>query len=200
MNTMILSVEHAVHSGAMAEPWKRDATYDDLDSIPDTWVGEIIDGDLWAFPRPASGHSVLLGEVLHLLRSFMDDDGPDGWVILLDVEVRFGPHLLVPDMTGWRRARMPWIPDLTVFELAPDWVLEGMSPSTARLDRGRKREIYAQGGVGHIWFGDPANRTLEVLALEGRTYQTVAVAGDNDRGTFTPFEAVDFDVGKLWRR
>lgn len=188
-----------VHLPRMPEPWKRNATYADLESIPDTWVGEIIDGDLWAFPRPASGHAVVLAEVTRRLSSFSDDKGPDGWVILLDVEVRFGPHLLVPDITGWRRSRMPRIPDVTVFELAPDWVLEGMSPSTARLDRGRKREIYAQGGVGHIWFGDPANKTLEVLALAGREYKLVAVAGD-ECGRFAPFESIDFDVGQLWSR
>ncbi|MDX2087055.1 MAG: Uma2 family endonuclease [Kofleriaceae bacterium] len=184
----------------MPEPWKRNATYEDLDDIPDTYVGEIIDGDLWAFPRPASGHAVVLAELQHELAPFSRDKGPDGWVILADVEVRFGPHLLVPDLVGWRRSRMPKIPDLTVFELAPDWVCEGMSPSTARLDRGRKREIYAQGRVGHIWFGDPVHHTLEVLALHGPVYHTITVAGGNDRGRFAPFDAVELDVGALWSR
>jgi len=32
-------------------------------------------------------------------------------------------HLLVPDLAGWHRSRMPEIPDVVTVRLAPDWVL-----------------------------------------------------------------------------
>src|SRR5690606_25401804 len=114
--------------------------------------------------------------------------------------VRFGPHLLVPDIAGWRRERMPVVPDLTVFELRPDWVCEALSPSTARLDRGRKREIYAEAGVPHLWYADPVHHTLEVLVLDGASYRVTATAGDHERGRFPPFESIELLLARLWRR
>lgn len=89
---------------------------------------------------------------------------------------------------------MPEIPDVVTVDLMPDWVCEGLSPSAARLDKGRKREIYAEHGVGHVWFVDPANQTLDILVLDGKTYRVHA-----KRGAFPPF-SFKIDVAKLWRR
>ena len=182
----------------MGQPFKKNARYEDLYSIPDSWVGEIIDGDLYAFPRPRVIHARAIGRVM---RALDPDDADDaaGWVILPEVEIYFGPHLVVPDVSGWRRARLPTVPDIQSFELPPDWVCEGLSPSTARLDRGRKSEIYAQSKVGHVWFVDPGNRTLEVLALDGTSYRVAQTGGDDDKGVFAPFSH-EIDLSKLWQR
>ena len=101
------------------------------------------------------------------------------------------------DLATTRRERMPVIPDSKYFDLAPDFVCEALSPSTARIDRGRKREIYAKAKVGHLWFLDPIHQTLEVLALDKRAYQVVASAGGDDRGRFPPFDA-ELDLSVLW--
>ena len=182
----------------MSGPFKKNASYDDLYAIPDTWVGELIDGDLYAFPRPRTTHALALGGLFGQLVQGPPDD-PTGWVFMMDVEIWFGRDLLVPDVCGWRRSRLPEVPDVVSMELAPDWVCEGMSPSTARLDRGPKREIYARGGVGHIWFVDPAHHTLEVLVLDAGTYRVAQTGGDGDVGHFAPFEQ-PVDLAKLWRR
>jgi len=68
-------------------------------------------------------------------------------------------QVLVPDLAGWRRERMPEIPDPSFLEL-PDWVCEVLSPSTAALDRTRKTHRYAAAGVGFVWLLDPAVETL----------------------------------------
>jgi Uma2 family endonuclease len=121
---------------------KRRATYEDLMQVPDTKVAELIDGDLIVSPRPAVPHthaaSVIGGD---LMSGFHGPPGappaPGGWWILLEPELHFGDDVLVPDWAGWRRERLPVLPDAFV-TLAPDWVCEVVSPSTARLDRGRK--------------------------------------------------------------
>ena len=65
------------------KPLKKGATYDDLRDVPDHFVAEMFDGDLYASPRPALPHahaaSVLGAE---LGRSF-HRNGPGGWVILV---------------------------------------------------------------------------------------------------------------------
>jgi hypothetical protein len=87
-------------------------------------------------------------------------------VILAEPEFHLSNDLLVPDLAGWRRERMPRLPDTAYFSLAPDWVCEILSPSTGMLDRTRKLRVYAREGVRHVWLVDPAQRTIEVLALD----------------------------------
>ena len=120
--------------------------------------------------------------------------------MLFEPEVLFGKHVLIGDLVGWRRERMPVIPEVQRIELAPDFVCEALSPSTARIDRGRKREIYAKAKVGHLWFVDPIHQTLEVLALDKRGYHVVAMAGGPDRGRFPPFDSIEIDRASLWQR
>lgn len=182
-------------SDGMDAPFKKNATYADLYTIPETWVGEIIHGDLYAFPRPRTTHSRLVSRLIQGLGPFDNDESPDGWVILHDVEIWFGKNLLVPDVCGWRRRRLPEIPDVSVMKLAPDWVCEGLSPSTARLDKGPKREIYAKHGVDHIWFADPALKMIDVFELAGKKYSFVCTASGDEKAKLAPFpRSIDLAV------
>ena len=135
---------------------KRPATYEDLLKVPDHLVAEIVEGELYTSPRPGSRH-VLASSVLgaHILTNFQGGGGAGGWWILDEPELHLGPNVLVPDIGGWRRERMPQLLDTAAFELAPDWVCEVISPSTGRLDRVRKLPAYARHAVGHAWLIDP---------------------------------------------
>ncbi len=182
--------------------FKRGAGEADLDLVPDDLTGEIIDGNLYAFPRPAILHSRGVGRMYKLLGPADDDDGSDGWVILFEVAIWFTRrkrHMLVPDLAAWRRARLPEVPDAKSFTLAPDWVCEGISPSTAKYDRGRKREIYANAGVGHLWIVDTAHLTVEAYMLVDGKYELDTIAGNRDVVRLPPF-GFDLDLAKLWQR
>ena len=96
--------------------------------------------------------------------------GPGGWWILHEPEVHLHDEILVPDLAGWRRSRMPSLPDSAFFVVPPDWLCEIVSPATERLDRGRKRLIYAREGVSHLWLLSPSARTLEVFRLSSGTW------------------------------
>jgi Uma2 family endonuclease len=69
-----------------------------------------------------------------------------------------------PDLAGWRRERMPEMPLVPAFTLAPGWVCEVLSPSTEALDRGEKMESYAREGVGHLWRVSPLRPAGPVAA------------------------------------
>ena len=84
------------------------------------------------------------------------------------------------------------------FSLAPDWICEVLSPSTERIDRGRKLRIYAEAGVAHAWLVNPLERTLEVLRLRDGAWTIVAVCGDSDRVRVEPFEAIEMELARLW--
>jgi Uma2 family endonuclease len=178
------------------------ATYDDLLAVPDSMVAEIVDGRLYASPRPSSLHasaSMALGQELGPpFRS--GRGGPGGWILLFEPELHLGEHVLVPDLAGWRRSRMPELPDAAYLTLAPDWVCEVLSPRTVSLDRVRKLAAYGGTGVGHAWLVDPQARTLEVLRRDGALW-TLAGSWEGDtRVRAEPFEALELDLALLWAR
>jgi Uma2 family endonuclease len=182
-------------------PFDRPATYDDLVSLPEHLVGEIVQGELHASPRPAPPHAVA-GSSLGVLVAgpyHHGRGGPGGWWILYEPELHLGPDVLVPDWAGWRRSRMPSPPsDTAYFPLAPDWACEIVSPSTASLDRVKKLRAYGRERVAHVWLIDPLARTLEVLRLEGGRWTLVATHGGAETVRAEPFVEIDLPLPALW--
>jgi len=181
-------------------PFDRRATYEDLVKLPDHLVAEIVDGELHASPRPAPRHAVAYARATRLLESAFDSGrtGPGGWWILAEPELHLGADVLVPDLAGWRRTRMPRVPETAYFPLAPDWVCEILSPSTASLDRTQKLAIYSREGVGHAWLIDPISRTLEILRLEADSWRTVVAHAGEATVRAEPFDAIEFSLAEFW--
>src|SRR5258707_8807936 len=105
---------------------------------------------------------------------------------------------LVPDISGWRRERLPVLPDTATIDVAPDWVCEVQSPSTARFDRVKKLPVYAEHGGQRVWLVDPAVRTLEVLRLENGRWILVGNYAGEDIVRAAPFEGVEIELAALW--
>lgn len=101
----------------------RRAKYEDLLSVPDNRVGEIIDGELLTQPRPGTLQARVKSRLNGELGGPFDrgKGGPGGWVILYEPELHLHGDALVPDLAGWRRERMPTMPEVAAVELAPDW-------------------------------------------------------------------------------
>lgn len=184
-----------------SKPLERGVTYDDLLRVPSHLVAEIIDGELVTHPRPTARHALAASNLgVQLGGDFgrRGGNGPGGWVLLDEPELHLGEQVLVPDLAGWRRERMPDVPDVAYFELVPDWVCEVVSPATARYDRTRKADHYATSGVAHLWLLDPGPRTLEVFRLDGARWLRVASFAGEHSVRAEPFDAAELDLGELW--
>ena len=181
-------------------PFDRPATYEDLAALPDIVVAEILDGELYSSPRPAPRHAVAGSRIGPALVGPFDRGvgGPGGWWILLEPELHLGRDVVVPDWAGWRRTRMARIPETAYFPLAPDWVCEILSPSTATIDRAKKLRIYAREQVAHAWLVDPIARTLEVLRLENGRWTLLATHVGAEVVRAEPFTEIDFELASLW--
>ena len=149
-------------------PVRRPATYGDLQTVPDHLVAEIVDGDLYATPRPAIPHVIATTRLGTHLGGPFDSGrgGPGGWWILAEPELHLGNDIVVPDLAGWRRSRLSDMPREPFLIVAPDWACETVSPSTERLDRGKKLAVYARERVSHLWLVNPLAETLEAYRLE----------------------------------
>lgn len=178
----------------------KPATYEDLYTIPDNMVGEIIDGELITTPRPSARHtfagSVLGAEIMPPYQ--FGRGGPSGWIILDETEIMLGENLMVPDLAGWRKERFPGLPEKNWIPVAPDWVCEVLSPSTHRLDKARKMPIYARYGVSHIWLIDPANKSLDVYKNASGTWALAAAYFEDDKVRAEPFGEIEIALTNLW--
>lgn len=189
----------------MGDPAKRRATYQDVLDAPPNMVAELIFGVLHTFPRPRVRHAMASSAIGSELGGPFGrgKGGPGGWVILDEPELHLGgePDVLVPDLAGWRRERMPRIPrDEAFIVLAPDWACEVLSPSTQALDRADKLEIYRRERVTHVWHVDPEGRTLEVFRLDPQLlrYVQVAVWRGDMAVRAEPFDAIELELAVLW--
>ncbi|MEZ4453914.1 MAG: Uma2 family endonuclease [Nannocystaceae bacterium] len=184
----------------MNEPARRRATYEDVLAAPEHRVAEIVDGELYLHPRPAMPHAIAasaLGEELGPPFK-RGRGGPGGWIIVDEPELHLGGDVLVPDLAGWRRERLPEVPDAPFLELAPDWLCEVLSPSTQRLDRGPKLRIYGRAGVSHVWFVEPRDRTLEILERQGDRWTILDHFEGDAKIRARPFEAIELELAALW--
>ena len=189
-----------MHPMPRVPPFDRPATYEDLAALPDIVVAEILDGELYSSPRPAPRHTVAGSRIGSELVGPFDRgvSGPGGWWILLEPELHLRRDVVVPDWAGWRRTRMPRVPETAYFPLAPDWICEVLSPSTATIDRAKKLRIYAREQVAHAWLVDPIARTLEVLRLENGRWTLLATHVGAEVVRAEPFTEIELELASLW--
>ena len=184
------------------QPLKQDhrADYQDVLNAPAHTVAEVIDGALHTQPRPAMPHARASSSLGSKIGGPFDYDsgGPGGWWIVDEPELHLSDDILVPDLAGWRRERMPDYPDTAYVVLAPDWVCEVLSPGTRRLDLHEKRPVYAREGVSYLWLVDPTDRTLEAFELHDSKWLLIASAKDDDPVNIRPFDAITFSLADLW--
>ena len=182
---------------------RRRATYEDLCKVPDTMVAEILEGELYATPRPASPHALAASGIGSDLfgRFHRPPNGsgePGGWWILFEPELHLGADVIVPDVAGWRRETLPVLPNVAAFTQAPDWVCEVVSPTTAGMDRVRKMRIYARESVEHLWLVEPLAKTLEVYRLESGRWVVASTHAGDERVCAEPFEAAELEIKRWW--
>lgn len=185
----------------MADTAKKLATYADIEALPPDVVGQILFGSLHTHPRPATRHvtgahrlALKLGPPFEL-----GEGGPGGWIFLPEEELHLGPHIVVPDISGWRAERLP--PDYLdskFIEVPPDWICEVLSPTTEDVDKTSKRRIYATFGVDHLWYIDPRPRHLEVFVRQDRDWLLTHTFTEQDDVCASPFADVSFPLSLLW--
>jgi Uma2 family endonuclease len=195
-----MAVHATLHDVTDKKDERRRATYEDVLNAPEHKVAEIIDGVLYLSPRPALLHAGATMALAHDLYGPFDRSrrGPDGWWIFPEPELHFGEDVLVPDIAGWRRTRVPQRPTGVGMKLAPDWLCETLSPSTAKLDRTKKLAVYAREGIQHVWLVDPKRRTLEVFALRESSLVPQATYRGHEKVRLEPFDAIELDLALLW--
>lgn len=186
----------------MAQPERKLLTYEDLLAVDAEGRYELVDGDIEERASPRFAHSRgarKLGAKLDPVDP--DDSDAPGWWILIEPDVVFSPHRVFrPDLAGWRRERLPDLPDHSAVNVVPDWVCEIVTPGgeDERRDTVKKRRIYAEEGVGWYWLVRPEAGTIEVLELLDGTWKLHGIWAEGDTVALLPFPELTLDVGTLF--
>ncbi len=176
--------------------------YQQLVSLPENLIGEIVNGQLYAHPRPSPPHAIAASNLgADLIDPYgRGRGGPGGWWIIDEPELHLAHEtlVLVPDIAGWHRRRMPSPPETAYFELSPDWICEVLSPSTESYDREVKMPAYAKYSVPYAWLVDPLKHTLETYELEKGEWIQLGTFKDHDQVSATPFNKIVINLDDLW--
>lgn len=186
-----------------AAPERRLATVENLLAIPeDERFHEVIDGELVRKAMPSLRHGTaqaeLAAEIAGAYGLRPRGRGPGGWIFATEVEIRFEPHQVYrPDVAGWRRERLPQLPEESPITLRPDWVCEILSPSNKQNDLFKKLRTYQRSQVPHYWILDPEAEGLAIYRWTAEGYLLVLTAEGRERIRGEPFDAVEFSVHGL---
>ena len=146
-----------MHMATLSRRW----TVDEVLAIPnDGKRREVIDGELFVSPAPTLIHQRVVGHLFERIHEYLRAHRVGELLlspadIVFDRETLVQPDLFVaPLIAGRRPANWKEIRHLLL-------AIEVLSPSTARLDRIRKRGRYQRAGVPEYWIVDHDARAIE---------------------------------------
>lgn len=126
-----------------------------------------------------------------------DPDAP-GWWILVEIDWRLDNRtILVPDVAGWRRERLP-VPPEGPIEIAPDWVCELVSPGHESHDLKYKSGIYREREVPWYWLAYPESGILQVYRNAGPGWMLHGTYTRGDKASIPPFEELEIDLDHIF--
>jgi Uma2 family endonuclease len=155
----------------MPAPKKRVLTVNDYLETPDgpPWY-QLIDGQLLLEPSPTWTHQSVSSELEHALKVYLKIN-PLGALFSAPLDVYLDEtNVFQPDIGVIMNAHRHLITERGV-RGAPDFIVEILSPSNHRLDRGPKRRKYAEAGVREMWLVDPVKQTIEAYLFDQNTGQ-----------------------------
>jgi Uma2 family endonuclease len=173
-------------------------TYDDYVNLPDDGKRyEILDGELAVTASPLIRHQRLSANLfLALERHVRECEG--GTLLYAPVDVILDRSTIaVPDLVFVSKSRGSIVTERAI-EGPPDLIVEILSPSTSRRDRGIKMKLYHRFGVANYWLIDPVRRRLEMRERGARGYKLAATYTGECEATARLFPGLKLDLAALW--
>lgn len=172
-------------------------TYADYCNTPEDERYELIDGELFMTAAPSLLHQIVQDNIGNPLSTFVRTNRL-GRVFYAATDVYLSDtNVVQPDLLFVSRARSQ-IMTYSVVNGAPDLVVEILSPSTARHDKIRKRELYARFRVPEYWQADIDELIVIVLRLAGDDYEVAGVYGLGDTLTSPLLPGFRLDVNDIF--
>lgn len=167
---------------------------DDYWILPEGEPVQLLRGRLILSPSPNILHQLIVIRLGELFSSIADQS--NGCAVVAPMDTVLSEHTIPqPDVIYIRSGNKKIIEDR--IRGVPDLVVEVLSPSTARVDRLEKMDLYAQHGVAEYWIVDPESQVFEFLILKDSVYQEHAAQADCY--TSPQFDEVRLDLAEFWK-
>ncbi len=147
------------------------------------WQQELVRGEVITMPPPGGLHGVCCLKAGRRIGNFVEDHDR-GTVASNDagfITERDPDSVRGPDISFWLKERLKEIP-VGYFDIAPDWLIEVLSPSNTRKQILTKLVEYFAKGVRLVWVIAPEDRTLTIYRMpdEGRLlHESATVTGED---------------------
>jgi Uma2 family endonuclease len=147
-------------------------------------------------------HASVQGDIRAEIDSFRRKEGPGGWWIMTEINVRYNErHCPVHDLAGWRKERVPQKPR-GIMEITPDWVCEIVSPGHEKKDTVYNFITLQQYKVPYYWLIWPEDKVLIAYKLAGTKYSVIETIAETIKGggkyRIEPFDTIEFDLGYIF--
>ncbi len=178
---------------------RRESTVEDLESFADDVRRELDDNTFFEMPSPTLQHQDIILRLALFLTQWAMQHG--GKAFLSPVDLVVSPRrVFIPDLCFYGREKMASGEverDPKRLRVAPDLVVEILSPSTASRDRVLKFRRYAEFGVRCYWIIDPRDRILQAFESEGGRFRDEAVLGEDEPFSPALFPGLTLSMAEL---
>ena len=178
-------------------------TYRDYAALPDDGKRyEIHDGELIEMSAPTPWHQIVLLNLATALDAHVRARTL-GRVLVAPLDVILSDRpgettILQPDIIFLDRTRLGLISQRAI-EGPPTLAVEILSPSTAMIDRTRKRQLYARYRVPNYWLVDVDARDIEACVLRSGEYVLAARVSGAEPVDLSPFVGLGLVPASLWQ-
>jgi Uma2 family endonuclease len=174
-------------------------TYADYEALPnDGQHYQILDGELFVTATPNTSHQRTVGNLFATLRAHVRRHALGEVFVSPTTVILADTTVVEPDIVFVGADRLDLISKRGI-EGAPTLLIEVLSPSTGRVDRSTKFQLYARYGVPHYWIVDPDARLVETYRLAGPSYEPGPRLEGPTPAALPPFPDLLLDPASVWR-
>jgi Uma2 family endonuclease len=161
------------------------------------FIFELIDGQIFSRRYPTSDHQHCLGNLL-LLVGLYEKSIQIGEVLMALFPVVLDDfNFVLPDLMFVRESHRQIITEEGIYGV-PDLVVEIISPSSMKTDRGAKFKLYERMAVTEYWIVDVKNQSIEVYQHQATSYELVSFAVEKGAVESAVLTGFSVDVAGLF--
>ncbi|MCS6794398.1 MAG: Uma2 family endonuclease [Raineya sp.] len=168
------------------------------EDFEENFIYELLNGTIVKRSAPNPLHQIVLLNLVRVFDNFIQRN-KQGVLLIAPIDVILDEgNLVVPDLIFVQESRKNIITEKGI-EGIPDLVVEILSPSTARYDRGEKMKLYKKHQVPEYWIIEPKMQVVEIYTYQNGDYDLQEYAMEKGLVKSKVLRDLQFDVEQIFK-